>query len=360
MAVKSPLLYKEGTSCSTGMVMGGASQVTKGSSLVEGSQHNTVRGRRSPRHTCRPQRCTWWLPEKDVVLYTSICNAASICNASWRLLEAFGLLHRHLEPYLRGLGLLEEWTQPVGRCCPGGLRERAGALLRTVLFFAPPTDFHEATHHFYGRSFRIYMWQRGSGAEEEAGGGGCGCGEECCWCPLVVEQFQQLNAILYELNLLERVSADAVTHVLHKMIEERVEWRCQGECERSFLTEFQEWIEKVIGWLSRVFLQESARASLPSSPLKLLLLPICQLEHQGALQHHPQFPGVEACSGRPEVFPGKDESAAAAPDLPEKRLGTTAAPSRSEHLDIITLYILAIKALRELDCLCFAASRMAF
>lgn len=29
-----------------------------------------------------------------------------------------------------------------------------------------------------------------------------------------------------------------------------------------------QWIEKVIGWLSRVFLQESAGASLPSSPLK--------------------------------------------------------------------------------------------
>lgn len=44
----------------------------------------------------------------------------------------------------------------------------------------------------------------------------------------------------HELDLLERVSADAVTHVLHGMLEERVERRCRGEYERSFLAEFQE------------------------------------------------------------------------------------------------------------------------
>lgn len=42
------------------------------------------------------------------------------------------------------------------------------------------------------------------------------------------------------LNLLERVSADAVTTILHRMIEERMEQRCRGEYEHSFLNEFQE------------------------------------------------------------------------------------------------------------------------
>ncbi|PIO27693.1 hypothetical protein AB205_0153560 [Aquarana catesbeiana] len=52
------------------------------------------------------------------------------------------------------------------------------------------------------------------------------------------------------------------------MIEQRMEKRCRGDYERSFLTEFLEegdvnynhlfwqWIEKVIGWLSKVFLQD--------------------------------------------------------------------------------------------------------
>lgn len=48
------------------------------------------------------------------------------------------------------------------------------------------------------------------------------------------------------LNLLERVSADAVTTILHKMIEERMEQRCRGEYEHSFLNEFQE-VRQVCG-----------------------------------------------------------------------------------------------------------------
>ena len=48
------------------------------------------------------------------------------------------------------------------------------------------------------------------------------------------------------LNLLERVSADAVTTILHKMIEERMEQRCRGEYEHSFLSEFQE-VRKACG-----------------------------------------------------------------------------------------------------------------
>lgn len=49
-----------------------------------------------------------------------------------------------------------------------------------------------------------------------------------------------LCACSHRLNLLERVSADAVTTILHRMIEERMEQRCRGEYEHSFLNEFQE------------------------------------------------------------------------------------------------------------------------
>lgn len=120
--------------------------------------------------------------------------------SSGRLLEAFALLRRRLERYLRGLALLEEWLRPAG--LPGYQpRERAQALLRAGLFFAAPDGFRHAVRRFYERSFRIYMQQQqhGGGSEEEAaaGTGGCGCGEEPCSCPLAAEQFQQLNGILW-------------------------------------------------------------------------------------------------------------------------------------------------------------------
>ncbi|XP_058031243.1 anaphase-promoting complex subunit 2 [Ahaetulla prasina] len=284
-----------------------------------------------------------------------------------RLLEAFALLRRRLERYLRGLALLEEWLRPEGLCRPGGPRERAEALLRAVLFFAAPAGFPQAVRRFYGRSFRSYMQQQqqpGGGEEEEEESAGCGCGEEPCSCPLAAEQFQQLNGILQELNLLERVSADAVTHVLHRMIEERVERRCRGEYERSFLAEFQEWIEKVIGWLSRVFLQESA-ATLPSpaaSSSSSSTLKRWRCHVQGFFYRLYASMRIEELFSIIRDFP---ESKPAVEDLKyclertnqRQELLTSLKSALELRLlhpgvntaDIITLYISAIKALRELD-----------
>lgn len=42
----------------------------------------------------------------------------------------------------------------------------------------------------------------------------------------------------HRLSLLERVSAEAVTITLHQVTRERMEDRCRGEYERSFLREF--------------------------------------------------------------------------------------------------------------------------
>lgn len=42
----------------------------------------------------------------------------------------------------------------------------------------------------------------------------------------------------HRLSLLERVSAEAVTATLHQVTRERMEDRCRGEYERSFLREF--------------------------------------------------------------------------------------------------------------------------
>ncbi|XP_060537685.1 LOW QUALITY PROTEIN: anaphase-promoting complex subunit 2-like, partial [Pantherophis guttatus] len=275
--------------------------------------------------------------------------------SSGRLLEAFALLRRRLERYLRGLALLEEWL-------PGSPRHRAQALLRAGLFCAAPAAFRPPVRRFYERSFRIHMQPQ---QEQEATG--CGCGEEPCGCPLATEQFQQLNGILHELNLLERVSADAVTPVLHRMIEERVERRCRGEYERSFLGEFQEWIEKVIGWLSTVFLQEST-ATLPSpattttSSSSSSTLKRWRCHVQGFFYRLYASMRIEELFSIIRDFP---ESKPAVEDLKyclertnqRQQLLTSLKSALELRLlhpgvntaDIITLYISAIKALRELD-----------
>ncbi|OXB80667.1 UNVERIFIED_CONTAM: hypothetical protein H355_005596 [Colinus virginianus] len=272
-------------------------------------------------------------------------NTAEEQQCSALLLDAFCLLKRRLEPYLSSMELLEGWTKAGLLLGTGAqtLREKVYTMFKAILFFSTTKPFQKMIQQFYSRTFRIYMrqWKKGeegmnecessmSEAEqesdtEESGGestacAGCGSSREQCWCPTAMEQFRQLNDILRRLNLLERVSADAVTTILHRMIKERMERRCRGEYEHSFLNEFQEWIEKVLGWLSRVFLQDGPLARPSPEASSTLKRWRCHVQRF--------FYRIYASMLIEELFSiirGVNTS------------------------DIITLYISAIKALRELD-----------
>uniref|UniRef100_A0A8B9NA01 Anaphase-promoting complex subunit 2 n=1 Tax=Accipiter nisus TaxID=211598 RepID=A0A8B9NA01_9AVES len=312
-------------------------------------------------------------------------NTADEPQCSSLLLDAFCLLKCRLDPYLNSLELLERWTKAGLLLGTGAqmLQEKVYTMFKAILFFSTTKSFQEMIQQFYSRTFRIYMrqWKKGEdGSNEcessmseteqesdtEEGGAesplcaGCSTKREQCWCPKAMEQFQQLNDILRRLNLLERVSADAVTTILHRMIEERMEQRCRGEYEHSFLNEFQEWIEKVIGWLSRVFLQDGPLAR--SSPEASSTLRRWRCHVQRFFYRIYASMRIEELFSIIRDFP---ESKPAVEDLKfclertnqrQQLLSSlkSALEMRLLHpgvntSDIITLYISAIKALRELD-----------
>ncbi|XP_061459811.1 anaphase-promoting complex subunit 2 [Rhineura floridana] len=304
------------------------------------------------------------------------------------LLDAFCLLKGRLDPYLHSMDLLEEWTRAglLLRAGSQGLREKVYTMFRAILFFSTTKTFQDMIQQFYSRSFKIYMrqWRRSeertsegessmSENEQESemedgdpGGGGqqcagCSCKKDQCCCPTAMEQFQQLNEILHRLSLLERVSADAVTSILHRMIEERMEWRCRGEYECSFLGEFQEWIERVIGWLSRVFLLEGPSAPPPSSEASSTLRRWrCHVQRFfyrlyasmrieelfSIIRDFPESkPAVEDLKYCLERTNQRQQLLSSLKSALEMRLLHPGVNTS----DIITLYISAIKALRELD-----------
>uniref|UniRef100_A0A8C4V8E2 Anaphase-promoting complex subunit 2 n=1 Tax=Falco tinnunculus TaxID=100819 RepID=A0A8C4V8E2_FALTI len=309
-------------------------------------------------------------------------NTAEEPQCSSLLLDAFGLLRRRLDPYLNSLELLERWTEAGLLLGTGAqtLQEKVYTMFKAILFFSTTKSFQEMIQQFYGRTFRIYMrqWKKGEegrseressmseDSDPEEGGGdsalctGCSSKREQCWCPKAMEQFQQLNDILHRLHLLERVSADAVTTILHRMIEERMEQRCRGEYERSFLNEFQEWIEKVIGWLSRVFLQDGPLARSSAEASSTLKRWRCHVRR--FFYHSYASMRIEELFSIIRDFP---ESKPAVEDLKfclertnqrhqllsslKSALETRLLHPGVNTSDIITLYISAIKALRELD-----------
>uniref|UniRef100_A0A3Q2QRJ5 Anaphase-promoting complex subunit 2 n=1 Tax=Fundulus heteroclitus TaxID=8078 RepID=A0A3Q2QRJ5_FUNHE len=196
------------------------------------------------------------------------------------LLAAFRTLLDRLEPFL-GLEKLGLW-QEAGRGGlngpgPRALQDRAFTTIRALLLFSPPAVLQERVLEFYSRTFSVYMnregGEDGSEAPEGPDGAACpGCAVPAprCWCQEALEQLQDLSLIRARLQLLEWVSSEAVTSILHRLIEQRMEQHCRGEYERSFLLEFQEqWLELVLGWLGKVFASEGdgdAAETAPSAP----------------------------------------------------------------------------------------------
>ncbi|XP_042077445.1 anaphase-promoting complex subunit 2 [Haplochromis burtoni] len=300
----------------------------------------------------------------------------------WVLLTAFRTLLDRLEPFLAGLEKLGAW-QDEGRgglCGPGSkaLMERAFTTIRALLLFSPAPVLQERVLEFYSRTFSVYMNREGSG-EDATEAPGCGACRGCwvpvqqCWCQQALEHLQELSHILSKLQLLEWVSSEAVTTILHKLIEMRMEQLCRGEYERSFLLEFQEWLELVLGWLAKVFVSEADgdAASLPAAPggLGVQVVPGGgSVLKQWRCHMHQFFCRIYVNMRIEELFSiirDFPESKAAIEDLKfclertnqRQQLLTSlksAFESRLLHpgvhtSDILTVYISAIKALRELD-----------
>ncbi|XP_056262499.1 anaphase-promoting complex subunit 2 isoform X2 [Pseudoliparis swirei] len=302
---------------------------------------------------------------------------------AWVLLTAFRTLLDRLEPFLGGLQKLGTW-QDEGRgslCGPGlgGLQDRAFTVIRALLLFSPSPVLQERVLEFYSRTFSVYMTREGQteeGAEGPEGGGcpGCRVSTPQCWCSEALEQLRDLSHILSRLQLMEWVSSEAVTSILHRLIEQRMEQHCRGEYERSFLLEFQEWLELVLGWLSKVFASEADQAgpvappSPPSSLSSPSMHPGSSVLKQWRCHMHQFFCRIYVSMRIEELFSiirDFPESKAAIEDLKfclertnqrQQLLTSLKAAFESRLLhpgvhtsDILTVYISAIKALRELD-----------
>ncbi|KAK3509055.1 hypothetical protein QTP70_018800 [Hemibagrus guttatus] len=298
------------------------------------------------------------------------------------LLEAFRALLQRLQPFLCGLERLGSWQDEnrAGLLGPGahGLRERAFSIIRAILLFSPPPVLQQRVLEFYSRTFSVYMSQIGEQIESDdvaaEGDGnnvctGCASTPQACWCQDALEQLQEFSHILSRLQLLERVSSEAVTSILHRLIEQRMEQRCRGEYERSFLSDFNDWLEQVLGWLSRVFASEVGEASTSSLPTDWKLDCAGSSILQRWRCHMQQFfcriyvnMRIEELFSIIRDFP---ESTPAVEDLKfclertnqRQQLLTSLKSAFETRLlhpgvhtsDIITVYISAIKALRELD-----------
>ncbi|XP_070531907.1 anaphase-promoting complex subunit 2-like [Ptychodera flava] len=184
--------------------------------------------------------------------------------------SAINELHRNSSPYMKCVEWLEELkdlTQSEARPRLYSLTERVQTLFKAVLFSIIPTNFYEKVSDFYSKAFRAFhQLHKDEESEDEDDNDddegprcpGCSKDSEQCDCAKVLSDFHQVNQELYELGLLERVSAVAVTSIIHSKIEHHIQHTCKGEFESSCLQSLEKWLHsKVVGWLNLVFRGES-------------------------------------------------------------------------------------------------------
>ncbi|XP_077386875.1 anaphase-promoting complex subunit 2 isoform X1 [Festucalex cinctus] len=300
----------------------------------------------------------------------------------WVLLTAFRTLLERLQPFLVGLERLGVWQDEglEGLSSPGprGLQERAFTIIRGLLLFPPSQLLQARVLDFYSRTFSVYMKRKGhedgdgqgqaQASEGKEGGacGGCGVPVDECWCQEALKHLQELGHILSRVELMEWVSCDAVTSILHRLIEQWLEQHCRGEYERSFLDDFQEWLELVVGWLGQVFSSQEVcegprHSAIPGSPSSSVLKQWRCHMHQFFCRIYVNM-RIEELFSIIRDFP---ESKAAIEDLKfclertnqRQQLLTSLKSTFENRLlhpgvhtsDILTVYISAIKTLRELD-----------
>ncbi|KAJ0058438.1 hypothetical protein NL108_014632, partial [Boleophthalmus pectinirostris] len=260
---------------------------------------------------------------------------------------------------------------------PVSLSDRAHTVIRALLLSRPCPELEERVLEFYSRTFSVYMRQEGGeggeggdgvevpeeGADGQEGAlcAGCAVNTEECWCREALEQLQRLSHVLCKLQLLEWVSSKAVTQILHKLIEQRMERHCRGEYERSFLMDFQEFIfSSTIYLFFKCVTVTGLGAGCPLGAGSVLKQWRCHM-HQFFCRIYVNM-RIEELFSIIRDFP---ESKPAIEDLKfclertnqRQQLLTslkTAFESRLLHpgvhtSDILTVYISAIKALRELD-----------
>ncbi|KAL9988810.1 hypothetical protein ACROYT_G003298 [Oculina patagonica] len=190
------------------------------------------------------------------------------------LLNAVSNLHSGVSAYKPFVELLQSLS---GSLPLRNLNSQFEGLVKAVIFCDVPEQFKSMVVAFYSQAFQAYQSinKKESGKMDTSGTSSTGvkdadegedddvesltcvgCAEEkdSCHCAKIIEGFSQLNSQLHSLGLMKKVAEPAFLSVIHKEIQRRIEEKCKGEFESSFLASLLQWIDtELCGWLLLIF-----------------------------------------------------------------------------------------------------------
>nr|XP_018898040.1 PREDICTED: anaphase-promoting complex subunit 2 [Bemisia tabaci] len=176
--------------------------------------------------------------------------------------EAVSTLYGTLSLFLPTLERLETLrnspNNPEYICGEKRLLDTFKVITRATLHSQLPIDYQIITEDFYKVAFTVFCNTDKSDLNESAEDAiqcsGCNLETDQCQCKNIIQIFHETNRMLIELGLLERLAGDVLTRLIHKRIENHVQETCKGSFDTSYTNTLEEWLETVVmGWLTNIY-----------------------------------------------------------------------------------------------------------
>ncbi|KAJ4430988.1 hypothetical protein ANN_19581, partial [Periplaneta americana] len=134
-------------------------------------------------------------------------------------------------------------------------------IVTSTLHSQLPLTHQIITEDFYKVSFKVFCntdksdIDQDESLEDGVQCGGCGHEMEQCQCQSILQVFHETNRKLIELDLLERLAGEVITSLIHIRVENHVQESCKGSFDTSHISSLESWLNTVVmGWLNHVYI----------------------------------------------------------------------------------------------------------
>jgi anaphase-promoting complex subunit 2 len=140
-------------------------------------------------------------------------------------------------------------------------------IIRGTLLSQIPLYHTIIIEHFYKTAFNVFCNIEASSTADDLHNNstilceGCKQKQSNCQCQIIVDVFHETNKKLIELGLLERLVGSILTSLIHIRIESHVRHVCNRTFDSSQLEPLECWLETVVmNWLVRIYSGGSSRS----------------------------------------------------------------------------------------------------
>ncbi|XP_026670308.1 anaphase-promoting complex subunit 2 [Ceratina calcarata] len=239
-------------------------------------------------------------------------------------------------------------------------------IVRSTLLSQLPLRYEHIIEQFYRIAFNVFC-NADSSTHVSTGNDSnqcMGCYQELekCQCQMIVFMFHETNRKLIELELLERLVGNVLTSLIHIRIKNHVNQSCDKTFDVSQLTSLENWLETVVvSWLIRIYsggfskivsLSDQTRNAIDKFKQKLshfLYETYTRFRIEQLFDIIIEYPDSQPAIDDLRICLERTDLRKVLIESLQEALKTRLLHPGVNTPDIITAYIAAIRALRQLD-----------